>query len=603
MEIEDKDIAEKNGWKRDIVLEMLRSNSKFNKLSNDSILDGFANGSLDAEQTELTIDLVFAYVLEYKEMDVNGRKGRVTQYVFREDGKIVDDKSKASNEDKERRYLKEFPAYAEDMQQVLAVRSYQQSRSYWNVSSFAENIFVSCNFYDQAMNRTVRSAVRRNSVFIKSSNADMQEKLRNMTEDEFQVLDPSCDIATTGVSQDIDSIMNVMRSIIFDTDRQTGQYLSTGSQNVKGKAITAEEVRSNALKESDYNMTDMDMFVLQDTRYGKELFRRSQSDLIIDEKETKRQKKFRDKMKAYGIPKEAYDPEKVLILSVYNIAAGSQLSKNIQTQELINILLFNPQDEGQERAKKAGIAALVGNNMVDYYMQKKEYATVETRQIGIENEILSNPRINPKDAVVLSVDVHTTHFAGHLDGFIFELQQCDKLFSQLNQTVPEQQPIIVQQIGDILLALDNRGSHMEAHLQMMSQDPLQAKNVTPMRQKLDQVRRVEQQLENQYKQLLEERAGSQQNVNYMTEEQKMKLQGMQAEIQYQQQLRDIGLGKSVEKAALSKQTQEDRIAQQDAQNRIKFQQDVASKDLKNQAALESASIELVKQKTTQNNGQ
>jgi hypothetical protein len=100
------------------------------------------------------------------------------------------------------------------------------------------------------------------------------------------------------------------------------------------------------------------------------------------------------------------------------------------------------------------------------------------------------------------------------------------------------------------LAIDNKFSHCLAHLQMMSYDDGLGNYIENFQAKLTQLRAPYISLQKMIRQAIEQFGQENEDNSFMTKSMQLKLQDQANEVQYRQQLRDIGLGKSIEQAKL-----------------------------------------------------
>ena len=226
------DMRNKDGWNRDAIESLLDTCE--NRVNDLSEFEKLRLDTKDATTTDNSILVCYAYVKEYD--------GSITHYIFPEDGIISARKhGDTSTPQKESRFLLIRKNFCKDMSEVVAIRTYHRFKQYWSGESLADNIFISKLQGDQAMNRILRSAVRSATTYLNSSNADTQEKLQNSSDQEVVVLDPDVKITQTNIQSNVGDLFNAVRQLEFDTSKMNRDHLPAGSQNVKGRAITAEE--------------------------------------------------------------------------------------------------------------------------------------------------------------------------------------------------------------------------------------------------------------------------------------------------------------------------------------------------------------------------
>src|SRR5690606_24554981 len=128
-------------------------------------------------------------------------------------------------------------------------RSFNISRSYWNINSFARQIYLSTAFYDKVTASIIRAAKKAMTLFIKAQNRDQVEKLINQHDGEVVIVDPDVTFENVKVQNDIRQMIEVVRSVMVQTEQGMSIGQAPGSQNVKGYAITAQEASIRAQRE------------------------------------------------------------------------------------------------------------------------------------------------------------------------------------------------------------------------------------------------------------------------------------------------------------------------------------------------------------------
>jgi hypothetical protein len=532
---------EDSDWNKDAIQDLLETEQ--NRTTNLSEFEKLRLDTKSDETTDNTVLLCYAYVKEYD--------GTVTHYIFPEDG-VIAARSKADVNPKqaEKRFLLIRKKYCDHIGQVVAIRTYHRFKQYWSGESLADNIFVTKLQGDQAMNRILRSAIRSATTYLNSNNADTQEKLQQASDQELVVLDADVKVTQTSIQSNTAELFNAVRQLDFDTARMTRDYLPAGSQNVKGRAITAEEASNQSMQAVEQKEKKTTLFIQQDQRFVEEIYRRSLK-VSRGEPEYKRLERFKKKMEYYGIPEDAYKFDNVIIQSTFSLMGGSMTARMQGTDRLVQLARIKPESEGVRRAVVEAIAAIVGYENVElYFPYKDEIEETDARRAGMENEILDNPNLNPLNAQVLAKDNHVQDLTLHIPDIENDLTMLESLVTRHEQLPASMKAINIVKMQEHSLAIDNKFSHCLAHLQMMSYDEGLAGYIENFQAKLTQVRAPYIALQKMIRQAIEAFGQENEDNSFMTKSMQLKLQDQANEIQYRQQLRDIGLGKSIEQAKL-----------------------------------------------------
>lgn len=258
----DKDDA----WEKGALKELL--DTKQNRVDLLTKFEALRLDTLQTENTDNSILLVYAFVKEYN--------GKITKYIFPEDGVITTPaKGTGKSSAKEQRYLFKQKNYCDHIGQVVALRTYHRFKLYWSGESLADNIFLAKLQGDQAQNKILRSAIRSSTTFINSSNADTQDKLQKQLDEEIVILDSDAKISYQNIQGNTSDLLNAVRQLSFDTERMNRDAMPAGSQNVKGRAITAEEAANQEIQAVEKRNNKTGLFIQNDQRFGDEIYRRS----------------------------------------------------------------------------------------------------------------------------------------------------------------------------------------------------------------------------------------------------------------------------------------------------------------------------------------
>lgn len=595
-ELYEKSKREVDGWDKSAIYQLLddKGNEAKDVLTPMERLRIGTEGQQDTGQSLL---VVIAYVKEYKK---DGEKGKVTKYVFPESG-YLSQKAKDGGV-KETRYLQKVENYCECISEVVSIRTFHSFKEYWSGEGLAHSIYLACMQYDQTMNRAIRASLRKASMYFNSNNPDEQEKLRKMPDAEVIVLDPDTKIAQVTVSTELADLATTTKQLMFDTERGTGEALGMGSQNVRNRAITAEEQRANVMKETEQEGTELDIFILQDTYLVREMVRRSLK-VTDTEDEYDGLKAFKIKMDAYGIPEDAYKFDNMLVESSYTIVGGSMSGRLQLIDKLIGYTRIKPEHSGVENAVREGIGALVGYDSVDHYWpygQKPDES--EVQRAGTENEILDDPELNPINVQVLATHNHPAHCEMHLADAENDLEIAKVTVEQFKQVPFVAQPVSLEKTHVKLRSVDNKLSHIEAHLQFLVIDPYMEGYVKAAKQRISRIRNIQQDLMSLHQNNIETFAKDNQQNAFLTQEQQLKIADMQRQLEFAKAMDNIKLGTAVEKAELGAVRANQAMAENEAQFQQGLQQDRTQAAVDLQAKIEKESVALAasQQKATQN---
>lgn len=519
-EVQDEDRADALGWRKSAVLSLLKTigstgtdtsthgltDEKHTSASTGSASSSSGASAIGACNPDLKLTVIMAYVKEYRP-DEDGNQ--ISLYVFVHNRHLKTDNDRGSGKPKESPsnvvgFLRIHKGIAKDMSEVFAVSSHLIARNYYRCPSEAEMVYAACRFYDQGINRTIRAVMRNMALMLKSQNQDQQEKLRNLDQQEAIVLDPDVDILQQRTFQDVKGVVETVRQVMLDTDQAAGINQAAGSQNVKGRAITASEANIQLTEASNSQRKDIRLYTLAEKRKLSEMYRRfvSEDTMMEDDEGYKMHKLFIKRMKEAGIKKKYYDPDNVLVEPVFfNFGeAPSVIVEKAQMRLQALRQLSTATTPGEQRTIRDIIAATSSYQEAEQYMDRDDNESFLEKSVikaGVENELMSDPYLNRKNIHVSSGDKHMIELPIHLQDIEFKLNNGIGLMQNLEQTAEEQVPIILDDITDIVVALDNQGAHVEAHLQLAARDPQMKDAVKGMRDKLNQLRRTESILEQQ----------------------------------------------------------------------------------------------------------
>jgi len=487
------------GWDKAAIMNLIRSSAHdFNDLSEFDLMKRFRSGGLSNEDSDQQILVIHAFVKEYKEKGGNS----ISHYVFPDSENIPTDKKTPNSANLEdSRFLKKVHHFTDKFSNIIAVRNHRTHRSYWGCPSTAQLIYVASRFHDKGINKAIRGVFRQLMVFLATNDPDTQERLTNLDDSEVHALNPSDQIQQFRLSVDVAQLMDILRQISIDTDAGTGANTLPGSQNVKGGAITASEANILAGEGNRANESSIRQFIVRDQQLGKEIYRRvTKGKSSEDDDEKSMVTKFRDKMEELKIPKDAYDVDNCIIKSVFSLNAGTAEQKIAVAQaKLQGIRQFAAATtEGERRAVKDILASLDSWENVEYYISRTGTLEVaEQVKAGFENQMLSDPHIKPQNVQVSNDDKHNIHVPIHLNDMELSLTFVDGLIKQIGNSPPQEVFLRIDEAMDILIAQDNKGAHVTAHMELLSALPSEEEILKQYGEKIRQLRQLESQLENQ----------------------------------------------------------------------------------------------------------
>ena len=560
--IANDDNSDGYGWDIDAVKDIIRTAGSASTSKGNDAFYLLERGNQNPDITDTSVEVVYAYVKEHI-------GDAITMYVMPENGYLTVDSNNKPVKD-EARFLRKVTKFAKCFDEIISIRTNLTARSYWGVTSLAEQMYASCKLYDKMMNKMIRAVIRNCILFLKSDSTEQQERLSNLTAEECQVLSPNDDIIQRQVAVDITGASQVLRQVMFDTDSTMGARLNTGSQNVKGRAITAAEAEIQHERAAEEILADVKMFMVCEIDYIKELYRRF-CNLNSKDDGFKFLEKFKEKMKNNGIPDKAWSPENVVIEPYYNasLATPNGLAKAAST--IIAALSRPPQSDGEHRATRDLIASAVGDQLADYYLEDRDYVDSDAWKAGMENEAMSNPDVSPKNVMVMPRDNHFIHMTFHLADALHTIEMCRQKFEMLKSSIEESKPVILHDLSMMIVSLDMKMSHMEAHIIMYSRaikiDARAEPAINSFKGQMKQIRLKEQALENQLSAEMRERIQVNRQDLAMTMDLQFKQQMHQEELRYLQAVHDVKLSSNVEKVQFQQhaaKTRMDRKMQEEA---------------------------------------
>lgn len=552
---------------------------------------------------DMKVSIVYAFVKDNFESDK-----KVSCYVFHADLADYVDENKTRSENHKMpntRLLMMKDEYCECISQVLAVRAFQLTRSYWKFNSLAQQIYLATQLYDQSMNLMLRLAKRHAILYLKSSSPDTQKKLMRQTDSEVQVVDSDVDFVQLGnQNSNIREIMEVTRQVMIDTENGQSITQAPGSQNTKGYAITAEEARLRSQQEGESQILSFKVMMNQDVSLYGEIYRRAM--IGDDEDHKKGLTMFKKEMKMYNVDSSYYDYEDVYFIPSFT-NGGSQFARLSNANAILEILSKQPIGMGQEQAQREAIAALVGVDSVDQYIQEKTTVNPVILKAGRENEDLDNPHVNPMNVPVLPDDKHLQEIPIHIADYEQKLKKSQAILQMASQYPNNVKKLVaVMMATDLIAAQDLKGAHIEAHIQAASNSK---ENMDQMKDDLDKLKSLQgmqDQLTKQVAQLTEQLDQQMEQGVVQNADLEHKKAMYAADLEYKQQSDQIALGKQISQSDMAKQRSTQNYAEQEnkavldsatkqakaesdlTNNQLKHEQDIEAEKRKSEAKLASA---------------
>lgn len=565
--------AKDNEFNHKFLSDIIDNISHYSETTDNSDASKEIKGDHSSSNADETVILVYAYIKDYNDPDLP-----VSRYIF--PGKVKEDKNNTSTTIPENsttgnmRFLSKESGYAKCISEHVHVRFFQIERSYWKYNSLAKQIYLATMLYDKSMSLILRAAKRSLILYFKSSDRKTQQKLLAQTDDEVQVIDEGTSYVTTSQVTNIDQMMQTVRQVMIDTENEMSMTQASGSQNVKGYAITSAEAKINDRRQSDQESLNFKVLMANDSSLYQELYRRAING--DSEEYSKALKAFKKEMKRKGVEEEFYDPDNVYFAPNY-LSGGLQ-----NAQQVYATLLQQASTPGQEQAQKDVIGSLVGYENVDDYLPMKETIDPVVIQVGNENENLDSPTVNPKNVPVLPSDKHMKHIPIHVADYELKLQMVQNILKVAQQ---EQNPLssltFVMFAMNLIIAQDNKGAHIQGHINAVSNSKENIQALTPVLQKFAEIQKMQNQLTETATQMKDKILQATQASSMHDEELRFKKAMNDLDIKHKTDSNDIAVAKQVEQ-------------KQAAQERSQFnmEKDVEKKGIDLASKEESAKLDL-----------
>lgn len=597
-DIFQEDESESIGWNKNALEHILTHPYIFSQKRRGS-QEAFYSGDVNID-TDYEIILIDAYVKEYKKNEVGNR---ISVYTFPADPifcSLAKSKEEYQKYSGDKFHLNEFVKYSNRkykcFTEKFAVRTTDNSYSYWKCASFAEQIYPACVFYNEAMNLVIRASIRNSILWLKSDKQETKDKIRNLGTEEVQVLDPGVDLLQTRVKTDVRELTEIVRQAMIDTDAQFNVGSTPGSQNVKGYAITAKEAENIQFESTKSKSVTVKTFFGNDVRLYRRMFEVSLDDSgSEDEDKSELRKIFFEELSLLEIPKSLLSPENITVTPIFNLQAISPTNRIAKSRGLVEALMFQPTTKGQQEAQREWVAAFVGSANVQYYIDKKDDIIDLQQKVGGENEDMDNPYLNPQNIPISPNDKHILEIPIHLADYEFKLKLAQNIIQNAQQLSPVRKVILINTAKDIVEAQDNKGGHIEAHIAAASSDERNIPRLKPLVDKFNQIRKVQDSLAAEIEKVISEFDSQSQESNGLTMEEQHKQRMNDLEFNQAQRMNDLDLRKAIEKRDGTQIAREDKLQHQRSADALKQQREGIKSQNDIEAQKQKAAIDIAKE--------
>lgn len=459
--VEDEQSASDAGWDREAVLSILKSECDW---EDDSTLEAiFAEmraPDCDASKHDRVISLVTAYVREYQPDEETGNE--ISKFVFSDVGETPTKGERARV-----RYLLQSRHSIKSMDRVIGIFSHSVARRYYDTGSFAQTIYAACYEYDILFHSVLEGVADNMRVYLESSSPEEARKLMSARVGNYQILEPGITLKQDRVVRPIKDAAEVARLTMIEAAQISAQY-RVGENTQGGGSKTATQSEIDIQESSRISSSYLKVFNLFLGFVISEVYRRFVT-CAEGDPAYKGLQRFKKELRAKKVPDSAWDPDNVRVESPMVLAAGSMAAKIQGSRIVLDALAVPAKTPGEHLAKRDIVAAVVGSDAADLYLPEDENFNIpQDALIGLENEALLNAKLNPANIQVSKDHFHMRHVPAHLGMMDHTIRIAEGLFQNMGGMMKEQEPIIETQIGDMLIALDNMGAHVRAHLQFIS---------------------------------------------------------------------------------------------------------------------------------------
>lgn len=469
--IKNKDHADLTGWRREAILELLRSSqTSWRSETHESLFLRFGSGAITQTQQDTQIDLVYAYVKEYDDKDGKG----ISQFIFPVLRRWEEDTSKKSDEEMNKvGYLFYGRCAKKSMSKVIALLAHTVCENFYEDPSFAQLMYTFSKTYDMVMNRVLQGIEDNMRVYLRSDSPDAMSKLQRMRHGNWQVLAPGMKLEQDRIVRPVQESMMVLNKLMVDTNAAFGQY-TVGEQEGRAMPKTAKQSEIDYGEAQVTTTSQMKLFNCFYTLLMAEMYKRwvdlgdaSQ----LTEEEQKNYDLFKKSLKDQKVPAQAWASENVQVGSVMTTGAGSPSAKLQSMQIVRGAMAIAAATPGEQLVKRQMIGAAVGVSNINAYLPPDDTMLIgEDSLIGIENDALSAPDCNPNNVQVINNQLHMRHIPRHIEDASLSMQAAGKLFQALQGMPKADIGVYLAKIQDISMGIDNKMAHAQAHMMIAARD-------------------------------------------------------------------------------------------------------------------------------------
>lgn len=528
-------------WDKESLIYCLKYALKQNDWEEQVILQGFGNWQLDWQLQNQQLSVVVMLVREY---EPNGDGKQISKYIFSEQWP----NATGQNNQKEKGFLFRQPFAYKSIGNALCMLADQVGTGYYyNNPSFGELIYVSTYEYERLMNRIMQAIDLNMMLILESNDANAGDKVRNNTLQDAIIMAPGTSPSQVRIQLPVGDAAQIMGKVQADLARGIQSY-EIGTPNPAGGStpITAQQSRQDASQALRAESMYLKWMNHSYGDYGDELYRRFTTD--VSGETEKDLKAFRKWLEDRGVKEECWKHENVEIVSTGMQGAGNPQQRFDAAVAVMDILARVPATEGERKAQRDALAALVGADKVDEYLvAQKQFATEQDRVISMENASLNTEPETP----VRPDDNHILHFQGHMMSAAKDVQSAAAFLQEPANDIDK--GIDLNETSQKLLSAQNKAAHASIHLQLIARDQRHANLVRQFQGDIAELSRQADKIESVANQMAQAREAKLAELNGTDPEIQKQQALAQIEIQTAQAMADIKVGDALTKA----QVQED----------------------------------------------
>lgn len=459
------------GWNEKAVLMAIKhQKEEWGKQTDDEWLKDVQEGNIFlGGQLKEHVD---CYVLYVKEFRKTGHK--ISKFVLLRNYGYAVELAKKGNPTgkvekieqetlKKQDFLFQKVDFADKIQDIFAVFMDSAGSGKWHaVPSLAESIFVQCRQYDFVMN-SVMDAVRMNMcLMVQATTADAEEKLKELVFGSFLVIPSDVPFVQQRLALPTNEAVNTIQFMMLDMFQGIGEY-RVQERAKGGEAQTATQTQIDAATTAKLTGTQLKRYAAQEKVYYTTFYKKLVS-LKKGEKDYELLEKFKDCLREYKVPEEAWKFENIESITANVLAgAGSPAYKLNAALKIIEITNISPKSEGQANAMQDAIAAYATRDNVGRYfnitMPDKSF---NEKLAGYENAMLSDKFLDPKSVQVNPDDEDEYHLNIHLTDM-------ERTIALVNEKL-EAQTLTDSISEDAAYKVLNEGAHCLAHIENLARD-------------------------------------------------------------------------------------------------------------------------------------